>query len=128
MSTKVSKFNIEITVKAHYLPEQSDPDLEKYVFIYKVSIRNTGQQALQLMARHWVITDGNQQVLEVEGAGVIGQQPRLEAGDTYEYSSGTLLETPVGMMQGRYDMLSDEGESFVAEIPRFHLKATRLIH
>lgn len=128
MSSALAKFDIEIVVETQYLPEQSEPDLEKFVFIYKISIHNSGEEALQLISRHWVITDGNQRVLEVDGAGVIGQQPRIEPGETYHYSSGTLLETPLGMMEGTYDMVSDTGESFIAQIPCFHLTAPGMIH
>ncbi|HFB66045.1 MAG TPA: Co2+/Mg2+ efflux protein ApaG [Aeromonadales bacterium] len=128
MSSALAKFEIAIAVETQYLPEQSEPAQEKFVFVYEISIHNRGQEALQLISRHWVITDGNQQVLEVDGAGVIGQQPRIEPGETYRYSSGTLLETPVGMMEGTYDMVSDDGESFIAQIPCFHLTAPGMIH
>ncbi len=128
MSSALAKFEIDIAVETQYLPEQSEPDQEKFVFVYQIAIHNKGQEALQLMRRHWLITDGNQQLMEVDGAGVIGQQPRIEPGETYCYSSGILLETPIGSMQGTYDLISDNGESFVANIPDFSLTAPGMVH
>ncbi len=123
-----SDLDIEIEVKTRYLAEESDPVVDKYVFIYDVKIFNCGKQALQLLGRHWIITDGNQQVLEVEGSGVVGQQPRIEVGEVYQYTSGTVLETPVGTMHGSYNMVTDDGNSFTAEIPEFSLLAPGLLH
>jgi len=123
-----SNLDIEIAVETHYLAKESDPGLDKYVFIYEVKIFNCGNQPLQLLSRHWIITDGNQQVLEVEGSGVVGQQPRIEVGEFYEYTSGTVLETPIGTMHGSYNMVTDEGDSFVADIPEFRLIAPDQLH
>lgn len=122
------KFNIKITVETSYLPEQSAPEEDQFVFVYYITMENLGQEALKLLNRHWIITDGNQKVLEVDGAGVVGQQPRISPGERYEYSSGTLIETPIGTMEGSYEMISDEGESYEAIIPRFHLKAPLMVH
>jgi len=125
---KDSDLDIEIEVKTRYLEEESDPVFDKYVFIYEIKIFNCGNEPLQLLSRHWIITDGNQQVLEVEGSGVVGQQPRIEAGEFYEYTSGTVIETPVGTMHGSYDMVTDDGNSYIAEIPEFSLVAPRQLH
>ncbi len=123
-----SDLDIEIEVETRYLPEESDPGLDKYVFIYEIKIFNCGNQPLQLLGRHWIITDGNQQVLEVEGSGVVGQQPRIEVGEFYQYTSGTVLETPIGSMHGSYDMVTDDGNSFIADIPEFSLVAPGQLH
>jgi len=122
------KYNIKISVDTTYLPEQSEPMQDQYVFVYEITIHNKGTEALKLVNRHWIITDGNQKVIEVDGAGVVGQTPRIDSGQKYHYSSGTLIETPLGMMEGRYEMVSDDGVTFEAEIPRFQLKAHLLVH
>lgn len=128
MDKNLPDLDIEIEVKTRYLEEQSQPELEKYVFIYEIKIFNCGREPLQLLSRHWIITDGNQQVLEVEGSGVVGQQPRIEPGEMYQYTSGTVLETPVGSMSGSYNMITDEGDSYVAQIPEFGLVAPGMLH
>ena len=112
---------IGIDVTTRYLEEQSQPEDGRYVFAYTIRITNHGDRAAQLRRRHWVITDSNGKVQEVRGAGVIGEQPLLEPGASFEYTSGAIIETPVGTMQGAYRMHRDDGESFDAPIAPFTL-------
>lgn len=112
---------IEVNVNTHYMSNQSDPENAQYVFSYTITIQNTGTQAAKLKSRHWIITDANGHVQEVRGEGVVGEQPLLRAGDAYQYSSGAMLETPVGSMQGSYQMVGADGTSFDATIPIFTL-------
>lgn len=113
---------IEVTVKPFFLEDQSDPDENHYVWAYQVCIRNNGQETVQLMRRTWRIVDGRGQVIDVEGAGVIGEQPILEAGEMFEYTSGTPLSTPTGFMHGSYQMnATSSGEAFDVAIPAFSL-------
>ena len=114
---------IDIDVQTLFIPEQSRPERDLYVFAYTVTIENNGELPAQLLRRHWVITDFNQKVLEVQGDGVIGEQPRLLPGESFTYTSGTTLETDVGTMKGSYTMQSDTGELFDAEIREFVLSA-----
>ena len=116
-----SKYDITVAVKTVYLPEQSDPARSTYVFAYTITITNTGEVAAQLISRHWIITDADSQVQEVKGLGVVGQQPLLQPGESFEYTSGTSLATAVGTMRGTYQMVRDNGESFDAEIAPFAL-------
>ena len=111
------KHDINITVRTAYIPEQSDPDSDRYVFAYTIVIANEGTEAAQLISRHWIITDAENRVQEVRGLGVVGEQPFLRPGDTFEYTSGTSLATPVGTMRGSYQMVSEDGQKFDAEIP-----------
>ena len=111
-----------------YLAEQSDPTNDHYVFSYTVSIRNEGKQPARLMTRHWIITDGDGQVQEVRGDGVIGEQPYLKPGEGFKYTSGTFMNTPVGTMQGSYQMVADNGDKFDAEIPSFTLSVPNTLH
>ncbi|MFV8824798.1 Co2+/Mg2+ efflux protein ApaG [Thauera sp. WH-2] len=127
MSTQ-EHYRIEVTAVAEYVTEQSRPEDNHYVFAYHVTIRNTGTAPAQLIARHWVITDGNGKVQEVHGQGVIGEQPTLAPGQSFRYTSGCVLETPVGTMQGRYHMLGDGTDRFEAEIPPFTLAMPRALH
>lgn len=113
--------NIKITVVPVYLEEQSDPEEHHYVWAYTVQLENLGEQKVQLVNRHWHITDASGNVQEVRGAGVVGEQPMLGGGDEYRYTSGAALRTPSGIMRGRYEMTTDEGESFWVEIPIFSL-------
>ena len=115
--------NIDIDVQTHFIPEQSRPDSDLFVFAYTVTIENRGQNPAQLLRRHWVITDFNQKVLEVQGEGVIGEQPRLLPGERFTYTSGTTIETDVGTMKGSYTMQTDTGELFEAPIKEFILLA-----
>ena len=119
---------ISIAAQPEYLPEESDPAQNRYAFAYHISIRNTGQIAAQLIARHWLITDANNAVQEVRGLGVIGYQPLLQPGESFEYSSGCILETPVGTMQGSYQMMTVDGQPFDAPIAEFVLTIPRVLH
>jgi ApaG protein len=112
---------IRVEVETHYLSEQSEPGESRYVFSYTVTIHNEGLVAARLLARHWLITDANGKVEEVRGDGVIGEQPYLKPGQGFRYSSGAVLETPVGSMQGSYQMLGDDGAQFDAPIEPFRL-------
>lgn len=112
---------IRVDVETSYLDEQSDPKERRYVFSYTITIRNEGQVAARLLTRHWVITDANGKVQEVRGDGVVGEQPYLKPGQGFRYSSGAVLETPVGAMQGSYQMIADDGLRFDAPIPAFRL-------
>ena len=123
-----SDYALEISVATHFLDEQSDPDSERYVFAYTIRIRNLGRLPAQLLDRHWVITDGNGKVEEVRGEGVVGEQPRLEPGEAFTYTSGAVLETAVGTMQGSYHMSGDDGTEFDAPIPAFTLAVPRTLH
>jgi ApaG protein len=119
---------IAIAVKAAYVEAQSAPDSNRYVFAYTVTITNHGQVPAKLLNRHWVITDGNNRTQEVRGEGVVGQQPYLRPGMSFEYTSGTVLETPVGIMRGNYELVADDGTRFEAEIPAFTLSMPRVLH
>ena len=114
-------YSIEVEAKPTYIPAQSDPEQNRYVFSYTITIRNTGDVAARLMARHWIITNANNEVQEVRGEGVVGDQPHLKPGEGYQYTSGSIMETPVGSMRGSYQMLADDGTEFDAEIPTFTL-------
>ena len=120
----------EITVKTHveYIPDQSDVDLGRYVFAYTITITNTGNVAAQLISRHWVITDATDQVQEVRGLGVIGEQPLLKPGESFEYTSGCVIATPVGTMHGSYQMTAEDGTKFDAPIAEFTLNMPRVLH
>ncbi|AAZ98184.1 ApaG protein [Thiobacillus denitrificans ATCC 25259] len=122
------KYQINISVNTAYLAEQSDPSADRYVFAYTITIENVGTVAAQLISRHWVITDADDVVQEVKGLGVVGEQPLLRPGETFEYSSGAALATPVGTMQGSYQMVAEDGNKFDAEIPRFTLAMPRVLH
>ena len=113
--------SITITVQPFYLDEQSSPDEEHYVWAYKVNIENGGGQTVKLLNRHWRITDSFGRLQEVQGAGVVGEQPVLKPGDSFEYTSGTPLPTPSGIMVGTYEMESEQGERFKVDIPAFSL-------
>lgn len=123
-----SDYALEISVATQFLDEQSDPDGDRYVFAYTIRIRNLGRLPAQLLDRHWVITDGNGKVEEVRGEGVVGEQPRLEPGEAFTYTSGAVLETAVGTMQGSYHMSGDDGTEFDAPIPAFTLAVPRTLH
>ena len=119
---------ISITVKTQYLPDQSDPDNRQFAFAYTVTIRNTGTASVQLIARHWFIADGDNDVQEVRGLGVVGQQPLLRAGEQFEYTSWATLPTPVGTMRGEYFCVTEEAQLFQAPIPEFALVMPRTLH
>ena len=126
MTKPVYAFDIEITMR--FLDEQSRPGEDRYVFAYTISIRNSGDVPARLLDRHWVITDANGRVEEVRGDGVVGEQPWLRPGEHFEYTSGAVLETSVGTMQGSYGMLADDGTRFEAPIPAFTLAVPRTLH
>jgi ApaG protein len=119
---------IEIEVATVYIEGQSSPENEKFVFAYHVTIRNAGQTPVQLINRHWIIRDGHDHTQEVRGEGVVGQQPHIAPGDEFEYTSGTVIATPVGMMEGSYGMRDDTGVAFEAPIPAFTLSVPRALH
>jgi ApaG protein len=112
---------IRVDVETSYLDEQSDPKQLKYVFSYTITIRNEGKVSARLLNRHWIITDANGEVQEVRGEGVVGEQPHLNPGQGFRYSSAAILKTPVGAMQGSYEMLGDDGRRFDAPIAPFRL-------
>lgn len=120
--------NITVEVETHYIEEQSIPDKNYFVFAYTITIKNMGQQSAQLLTRHWVITDSNHKVQEVRGDGVVGEQPILEPGEQFVYTSGTMLETSVGTMKGSYLMRADDGSKFDAPIEEFVLSTPRVLH
>jgi len=115
------KYQITINVNTAYLAEQSDPTADRYVFAYTISIANTGTVSAQLISRHWIITDAENVIQEVKGLGVVGEQPLLRPGESFEYTSGTAMATPVGTMRGSYQMVAEDGNKFDAEIPVFTL-------
>jgi ApaG protein len=122
------KYEITVVPKASYVEDQSDPSKNKYVFAYTITVTNSGTVAAQLISRHWVITDANNKVVEVKGLGVVNQQPLLKPGESFEYSSGTHLETAVGTMRGSYQMVAEDGHHFDAPIPPFTLSVPRVLH
>lgn len=126
MTDNTNKINIEVSPA--YLADQSDPSNDHYVFSYTVTIRNEGKEPARLLTRHWVITDGDGQVQEVRGEGVIGKQPVLAPGEDFSYTSGTFMHTPVGTMRGSYQMVTDSGEKFEADIPGFTLSVPNTLH
>ena len=126
--TATASNRIRVDVTTNYVEDQSNPADGRYVFSYTITIRNEGTQPARLMARHWLITDANGKVQEVVGEGVVGEQPHLQPGQGFRYSSGAILETPVGSMQGRYRMLADDGEQFDAPIAPFLLAMPGVLH
>lgn len=128
MTNDLSKHHIDISVRTAFIDNQSAPDAQRFVFAYTITITNTGQVAAKLLTRHWVITDDNEKVQEVRGVGVVGEQPHLSPGMSFEYTSGAVLETPIGTMQGSYQMLADDGTTFDAEIAPFLLTVPRQLH
>jgi ApaG protein len=122
------KYEFTVSAIPQYLADQSAPDEDHYVFAYTVTIRNTGEVAGQLISRHWIITDAEGQVQEVRGEGVVGEQPVLQPGQSYEYTSGVPLPTPVGSMKGSYQCVAADGTKFEAPIPEFVLSMPRTLH
>ena len=122
------KYQIDISVNTAYLEDQSDPASERYVFAYTITIANSGTVAAQLISRHWIITDAENVTQEVKGLGVVGEQPLLRPGESFEYTSGTAMATPVGTMRGTYQMVAEDGNKFDAEIPSFTLSMPRVLH
>lgn len=126
--SQIEGAHIDVTVRTRYLKEQSAPTEGRYVFSYTVTLHNTGKMAAKLLTRHWIINDANGNTQEVHGEGVVGEQPYLRPGESFEYTSGTVLETPVGSMEGSYQMLTDEGVPFDAEIAPFTLSLPNALH
>ena len=122
------KYEITVAPQAGYLAEQSDPSRNQYAFAYTITLTNTGTVTAQLLSRHWIITDSDHNVQEVKGLGVVGQQPLLKPGESFEYSSGASLTTAVGTMRGAYQMIAEDGHAFEAEIPVFTLSVPRVLH
>ena len=123
-----NQHEIRIQVATHYVDDQSQPDVGRFVFAYTITIENSGDMPAKLLSRHWVITDANGKVQEVSGDGVVGEQPHLSPGETFRYSSGAVLDTPVGAMQGSYRMQADNGIGFDAPIPAFTLAVPGMLH
>lgn len=120
--------DIKVDVQTQYLEDQSSPELSRYVFAYTITISNTGTIATKLLSRHWIITDANGKEQEVKGEGVVGEQPYIKPGEGFQYTSGTMIETPVGSMRGSYQMTTDDGENFDANIPAFTLSLPHTLH
>ena len=121
-------YKIQVEVETLYVEEQSLPEQDHYVFAYTITIHNDGNIPARLLNRHWIITDANNKVQEVKGEGVVGEHPYLKPGEHYRYTSGTMLETPVGTMRGSYQMIADDGVEFEADIPSFTLSMPRTLH
>ncbi len=126
--SEAKNYDIRVDVVTRYLPEQSDPESDRYVFSYAITITNVGSIAAQLISRHWLITDASGRVQEVRGLGVVGSQPLFQPGERFEYASGSALETPVGTMKGTYQMVAEDGTQFDATIPEFVLSMPRVLH
>jgi ApaG protein len=122
------KYDISVSAHTTFIPDQSDVDSGRYVFAYTITITNTGTVPAQLVSRHWIITDSNNQVQEVRGVGVVGEQPLLRPMESFQYTSGTAIATPVGTMRGSYQMLAEDGVQFDAAIPEFTLSMPRVLH
>jgi ApaG protein len=122
------KYDITVAARTTFVPDQSDLETGRYVFAYTITITNTGTVPAQLVSRHWIITDSNNQVQEVRGAGVIGEQPLLRPNESFQYTSGTAIATPVGTMRGSYQMVAEDGVQFDAQIPEFMLSMPRILH
>jgi ApaG protein len=120
------QFKIEVATR--YMEDDSNPEADRFVFAYTITILNEGEQPATLVTRHWVITHGNGKQQEVRGDGVVGEQPRIKPGEGYQYTSGTVLETPMGTMGGSYQMVTDDGDEFDAFIPEFLLSTPRTLH
>ncbi len=123
-----TRYQVDVSVTTRFLPEQSQPEQNRFAFSYNVSIHNSGDLAAKLLSRHWLITNGDGHVQEVRGSGVIGQQPLIEPGATHSYSSGTVMSTRVGTMQGSYQMLAADGKKFDAIIAPFRLAVPGSLH
>ena len=119
---------LAISVETEYLPLQSEPAQQRYAFAYHITIANHGSEMVRLLSRHWRITDGKNELQEVQGVGVVGEQPDIEPGGSYHYSSGVMLQTPVGTMEGTYQMISADGDEFDAPIPPFMLSMPGALH
>ena len=123
-----NKYEIKVSARTAFIPEQSDVSAGRYVFAYTITIQNTGTVSAQLISRHWIITDAQGLVQEVRGLGVVGAQPLLQPGERFEYTSGASIATPVGTMRGSYQMVATDGTRFEADIPVFTLSVPRVLH
>jgi ApaG protein len=128
MSEKKPDYDTRVEVQTNYVLEQSEPDSQRFVFSYTITIENHGEIPAKLLTRHWYITDADGNVQEVEGDGVVGEQPHLKPGDGFRYTSGTVLKTPIGSMHGTYHMLADDGTEFDTPIPAFTLSVPNTLH
>lgn len=128
MENSIPLHRVDVAVESAYVESQSQPDADQYVFAYTVTIRNTGQIPARLLTRHWIITDGHGKVQEVRGDGVVGEQPYLGPDESFRYTSGAVLQTPVGSMHGSYQMLADDGTRFDAPIAAFSLSMPHVRH
>ena len=124
----MATYDMSVTVRTRYLPEQSKPERDEYLFSYTITIKNTGEVPAQLISRHWVITDAGNRVQEVAGLGVVGHQPLLKPGEQFEYTSGTSLDTPQGSMHGEYFCVAEDGHRFEVKIPEFVLTLPSMLH
>ena len=123
-----SRYQVDVSVVTRYLPDQSQPEHDRFAFAYTITVQNNGKLAAKLLSRHWVITDGDGHVEEVRGEGVVGQKPLIAAGESHTYTSGTVMTTKVGTMQGTYQMLADDGKHFDAVIKPFRLAVPGALH
>ncbi len=127
-TTAEQDYNFKVEVATRYMEDDSNPEADRFVFAYTITILNEGELPATLVTRHWVITHGNGKQQEVRGDGVVGEQPRIKPGEGYQYTSGTVLETPMGTMGGSYQMVTDDGDEFDAFIPEFLLSTPRTLH
>ena len=128
MPAMTKKYDITVQARATFIPEQSDEAEGRYVFAYTITITNTGEVPARLISRHWLITDSDNRVQEVRGMGVVGEQPLLKPRESFEYTSGAAIATPVGTMRGTYQMVAEDGTAFDAQIPAFTLSMPRVLH
>jgi ApaG protein len=126
--TDDSRYHIDVSVVSEHLPEQSQPGADRYAFSYTVTIQNTGLLPARLLNRRWIVSDAHGKIQEVRGKGVVGEQPYLKPGESYRYTSGTVIQTPVGSMEGSYEMEADDGTRFEAAIPAFSLATPTSLH
>ncbi len=124
----MQNYDIQVKVTTQYIEAESNPDANRYIFAYTISIENKGDIAAKLLSRHWIITDADNRVQEVKGKGVIGEQPYLRPGQSFQYTSGTMIETPVGSMQGTFQMIADDDHHFDAVINPFSLALPRMLN
>jgi len=126
--SEASTEGVRVSVRARYSAEHSDPAQSSWFFLYTITISNEGDAPAQLLSRHWVITDGTGHTEEVRGPGVVGEQPELQAGDSFEYTSGCPLPTPFGSMEGTFEMVRPDGATFSARVARFELREPGAVH
>lgn len=128
MTEENAATKFDVSVETAYLPQHSDPNAQRYVFAYTITIKNAGKCPARLVGRHWIITDANGNIQEIRGPGVVGELPFLNPGELFRYTSGAILSTPVGCMHGSYQLMSREGEHFEADIPAFRLAQPNTLH